>query len=65
MNEKRVDRTEIRCPWCGEVTLPKVSVLKRQYGDVRERRCSNCKKVLAAYLVEEGDFMSSIRKFQN
>jgi phage FluMu protein Com len=65
MNEKKVNRTEIKCPWCDEVTLPKVSVLKRQYGDVRERRCSKCHKVLGAYLVEEGDFMGSIRKFQN
>ena len=65
MNEKKVNRAEIRCPWCDEVIMPKMSVFKGPYGDVRERRCSKCHKVLAAYLVEEGNFMSNIRKFQN
>jgi ssDNA-binding Zn-finger/Zn-ribbon topoisomerase 1 len=65
MKEKTVEKEEVKCPWCGEMTVSKVSFLKREYGEVSERRCANCNKVLAAYLVEEGDFMSSIRKFQN
>jgi hypothetical protein len=56
---------ELICPWCEEKTVPKLSILKKENGDVRERRCGNCNKVLAAYLVEERDFMSGIRKFQN
>jgi hypothetical protein len=56
---------EVICPWCETKTVPKIRILKKEYGDVRERRCTNCKKVLAAYLVEQGDFMSSIRKFQH
>ncbi len=56
---------EVICPWCGEQTLPKMNILKKTHGNVRERRCSKCGKVLAAYLMEEGDFMPRIRKFQN
>jgi len=42
-----------------------MNILKKTHGNVRERRCSKCGKVLAAYLMEEGDFMPRIRKFQN
>ena len=56
---------KVICPWCGTEMVPEKSILKRENGNVRERRCTHCKKVLAAYLVEEGDFMSRIRKFQN
>lgn len=40
-------------------------LVKKRSGDVRETRCANCGKVLATYLVEEGDFMSGIRAFPN
>lgn len=56
---------EVICPWCEEKTIPKASVIEKGNGKVSERRCTHCGKVLAAYLIEEGDFMSSIRKFQN
>ena len=57
---------EIKCPWCGEV-IPASEVKMRRYendyGTVIERRCAKCTKVLAAYLEEEGNFLSKIRKF--
>lgn len=54
---------EVRCPWCGETVVPKVSLLKKEHGDVRERRCAKCGKVLAAYLESEGEFLKEIRTF--
>jgi hypothetical protein len=56
---------EVVCPWCEKKAAPKVVILKKEHGDVRERRCSLCGKVLAAYLIEERDFMGSVRKFEN
>ncbi len=56
---------EVTCPWCLEQTAPTMKVLERENGTVRERRCARCGKVLAAYFVDEGDFMSAVRKFQN
>lgn len=56
---------EVICPWCGKKTIPKVSILGKGYGKVRERRCAECGKVLAAYLADEGDFMKSVRKYEN
>ena len=56
---------EVICPWCEKKTLPKMNILKKEYGNVRERRCGLCNKVLAAYLVEGRDFMGSVRKFEN
>ena len=56
---------EVMCPWCNKNVIPQVKSLKRDNGEVRERRCGSCGKVLAAYLAEEGDFMGNIRKFQN
>jgi len=56
---------EVVCPWCEEKTVPQMVILKKEHGDVRERRCSLCGKVLAAYLAQEGDFMRGVRKFQN
>jgi len=56
---------EVKCPWCERKTVPTVSLLKKQLGGVRERRCSECGKILAAYLVEEGNFLPKIRTFAN
>jgi hypothetical protein len=42
-----------------------VVILKKENGDVRERRCAKCHKILAAYLVGEGNFMGNVRKFEN
>jgi len=54
---------EVKCPWCGETTVPKVSHSKNDYGDITERRCSKCDKVLAAYLEHEGTFLPDVRTF--
>ena len=54
---------EIQCPWCDAFTVPKVNVVKKGSGEVSERRCGECGKVLAAYLESEGDFLTKIRKF--
>ena len=56
---------EVVCPWCEEKTIPNVVILNKENGDVSERRCAKCNKILAAYLVEEGDFMGNVRKFEN
>ena len=56
---------EVMCPWCENKMVPEISLLEKEKGNIRERRCTSCGKVLAAYLVEEGDFLRSIRKFQN
>ena len=57
-------RKEIKCPWCGEVVMePEVRRFKNDYGQVVERRCSKCGKVLAAYLEEKGEFLGEMRTF--
>ena len=59
-------KEKVKCPWCGKV-MPayeaKVQRYKNDYGTVIERRCTECSKVLAAYLEEEGDFLSKMRTF--
>ncbi len=59
-------KQEIKCAWCGE-SIPVVNVkikhLKNDFGKVIERRCNTCGRVLAAYLEEEGDFLTKIRTF--
>ncbi len=61
-----VKKTEIKCPWCEEI-IPvseiKVTPKKDAYGTVAERRCAKCNKVLAAYLDEEGEFLTKMRTF--
>jgi len=54
---------EIKCPWCGETTMPSISRSKSDYGHIVERKCSQCGKVLAAYLEEEKNFFPDIRNF--
>jgi hypothetical protein len=51
----------------GELILIREEVTWRRkwYGDVRERRCAKCNKILAAYLVGEGNYMGNVRKFEN
>ena len=56
---------EVKCPWCLEKAVPKMQMLKKENGLVRERRCAECGKILAAYLADEGDFISMVRKFDN
>ena len=46
---------ELRCPWCEEKAAPVTKILEKANGTVKERRCSECGKVLAAYLDGEGD----------
>lgn len=56
---------EVICPWCEKETIPKITMIEKEYGKVRERRCAQCGKVLAAYLADEGPFMKSVRKYEN
>jgi len=55
---------EATCPWCTKKTVPKITVKNKQCGVLKERRCSECGKVLAAYLEGEGDFLPRIRTFE-
>jgi len=60
------ERKEIKCPWCGNrtpISEMKARCNKNDYGTVVERRCACCNRVLAAYLEEEGEFLSKIRTF--
>ena len=54
---------ERSCPWCGETVVPEMKRRKNAYGDVVERSCSKCGKVLAVYLEQEGDFLMKMRSF--
>ena len=56
---------EIKCPWCNGFGAPKLRIIKRAGGDVRERICSECNQVIAAYLATEGNFFPKIRVFEN
>jgi len=56
---------EVKCPWCEKKSVPGVEFVKKANGTVKERRCSECGKILAAYLDGEGDFLKAIRKFEN
>ena len=56
---------EIKCPWCDDKMTPIVSRNRSKFGNLNERRCSKCGKILAVYLLEEGDFFPKIRKFEN
>ena len=58
--EKKKERS---CPWCGETVIPEVKHYKNDYGDMVERSCSKCGKVLAAYLEEAGDFLMKMRSY--
>ena len=54
---------EVKCPWCGEMVMPQVRLFNNGYGDVRERKCPKCNKVLAAYLEQAEDFLDKVRTF--
>ncbi len=57
---------EIKCPWCGEAQRENEIAMRNltnAQGDVVERRCAKCHKLLAAYLEDEGNFIPRIRKF--
>ena len=55
----------VKCPWCEKKSEPVVKILKKANGTLKERRCTECGKLLAAYLDGEGDFLKGIRKFEN
>ena len=63
MDDKK--QKQRKCPWCGEIADAKEKLIKKTYGEVRERRCVNCGKVLAAYLSDEGQFLPKMRSYQN
>ena len=54
---------EVKCPWCGELGNPQITVVSKALGNVIERRCTKCGQVLAAYLEQEGEFLPKIRTF--
>lgn len=56
---------KVACPWCEKKSKPILKNLEKANGALKERRCSECGKVLAAYLDGEGDFLKAIRKFEN
>jgi hypothetical protein len=56
---------EVTCPWCEKKAVPKLRILERANGLLKERRCAQCGKLLAAYLDGEGAFLKGIRKFEN
>ena len=58
--EKAKERT---CPWCDEIVETEVKHRKNAYGDIVERSCPKCGKVLAAYLEQEGDFLMKMRSY--
>ncbi|MEW5724619.1 MAG: hypothetical protein AB1896_16020 [Thermodesulfobacteriota bacterium] len=61
-----MDNEKTKCPWCGEEMMMDQEIIKREHGRIRERRCGNCGRILAAYLVEEGDsLMPTVRKYSN
>lgn len=53
----------VKCPWCGETVAPDVRLLTKEFGEVKERSCPRCGKVLSAYLVAAGNFLPEIRTF--
>ena len=55
----------IKCPWCEQINTPNMFMAENEHANIRERRCGNCGKILSAYSVKEGNFLESIRKFQN
>ena len=57
--------TEVKCVWCGEVVVPQVRIIHKDYGNVKERRCPRCNAILAAYLEEEGRVLDKVRSFQD
>ena len=52
---------EIECPWCGERVTPESRILQRKAGEVVERNCPKCGKVIATYLNGES-FLDLIRE---
>jgi hypothetical protein len=57
--------TEIKCVWCGEVVVPQVRIIHNDCGNVKERRCTRCNTILAAYLEEEGRVLDKVRSFRD
>jgi len=57
--------SQVTCPWCEKKAVPVLKILKKANATVKERRCSECGKILAAYLDGEGDFLKGIRKFES
>ncbi|NQT67948.1 MAG: hypothetical protein HQ552_00030 [Desulfobacteraceae bacterium] len=60
-----MEEKEIKCPWCEDTMTPIVRQDSGKFGNINERRCSKCDKILGAYLVEEGDFFPKIKRFAN
>ena len=54
-----------QCVWCGEEVDVIERVLKKDYGEVKERRCPRCDGILAAYLIENEPVLQEVRVFED
>lgn len=55
---------EVQCPWCAHSVVPEVRIFRNDHGDIKERRCPECKKVLSAYLDEKRPVLNKVRAFK-
>ena len=55
---------EVQCPWCANTVVPQVRVFRNDHGDIKERRCPECNKILAAYLDEKRPVLKKVRTFE-
>ena len=56
---------KIKCVWCGKDVDVIERVHKNDYGEVKERRCSGCNGILAAYLLEDQPVLQEVRIFKD
>lgn len=56
---------EIKCAWCEESVPVKDRIYKNSYGEIKERRCSQCGGIIAAYLVEKQPILEEVRTFKD
>lgn len=57
------EEKEKKCPWCLKTVKAEIREFANDYGHIIERKCPNCRNILAAYLEEEGEFLAKIRSF--
>jgi phage FluMu protein Com len=57
---------KVKCPWCETVDVPvQVSNIQSGVNTIVERRCELCGKIIASYVLGEGDFLPKIRVFES
>ena len=55
---------QTKCPWCGVLVKPTISINTKECGNVKERKCPECNAVIAAYLEEPQIILEKVRLFQ-